>query len=694
MDMKKNNGPKAVSISGKVIQKMAIIMVIVNIFVMGSLAYWVNYLVKTGEEKYMTEVIQRLSTEMSQNINRYEDAISVFSESVVLKSFLQESERLATAAENGTSTEEFNPYAVGISSEGLIPVQQQEGYGLLIQEMSILADLFSDTLLYVAVGSLHLDRCIDHLGGYSQENYDLSQQDYYVAVTENRLFISEAYTDQHTGQHIVSIAHPIHDDNGRAIGVVIFDVLVDKISTLVTTSSFGDTGNTYILDKNNGILVYPSNVSTTNISFEGDDINREMSNPTGEIVHYTVNGTQRVGGMSSIQGTEWKVLSGMDLAEFTERGSFVVTMLTLMQIFCMLIIMASCAWDISKKLAPIKDIELFMGDVAEGSLHNTLEFRSYDEIGRLADNIQDTAKSLSTYVDHISGAMEQFGQGNFIFSHDVEYQGDFQGISQSMDQFVALMSGSLGRLQSAVHEVHSGAYQVSNAAQIVAKGSIEQAESVVLLNQRINEINDSIVGTAENSSKVSGDAQNISADLQTSNDKVINLVDSVMEIKDMSNEVKRIIKAIEEVAFQTNILALNAAVEAARAGESGKGFAVVADEVRNLSMKTSEAVLDTTKIINNMATVISSGTDLAQDASRDLQQVVNAVGRFVDSIGDISLSAQGQAEAIVEINQGIDRISDVVNQNSAVSQEAAAASEELSTQSTFMLDLIQKFNLQ
>ena len=198
---------------------------------------------------------------------------------------------------------------------------------------------------------------------------------------------------------------------------------------------------------------------------------------------------------------------------------------------------------------------------------------------------------------------------------------------------------------------------------------------------------------ADNAQQANAKAGSISTEMNVSNEKMQLMIQAMEDISHCSNEISKIIKTIEDIAFQTNILALNAAVEAARAGTAGKGFAVVADEVRSLASKSAESSKNTSVLIENSLKAVENGTRIADETAQSLYQAVNGVNEMTAIIGQISEASSAQAHSISQVTLGIDQISSVVQTNSATAQESAAASEELSSQSQMMKNLVNKFKL-
>ncbi len=666
-----NKETKVKSLSFEVIRNVSMMLLVVNLIVIANIAFWVTYSIEKSEKQYMSEVIARVSGEMNLELQRYIDASYGISVNAVIRDYLTQVDNVGLVA---------NP----------------EYDQAVREELAIIANIFDGVVLHACAGSVASDNIVDHTGGSGGQGFSMKNQPYYSAITQQQLTITDAYADTSTGQTIVTMAVPVYGESGEILGLVALDLLVEKLSSFVTDTSFGTSGTTFILDKNDTILVYPASASsdsTSSTSYQGEELQRELANPTGEIIKFTSGGVARMGGIATIENAGWRLVSAMDVADFQARATMIVTALSGMQVLFFLGGIVLSGRFIYKKLRPIKLIQNYMHEISEGNLQSTLEYESDDEMGALVGDIQSMVATLFTYINHVAGTIHDFAEGKIQISQSVEYIGDFKPVHDSMEDFVTLMSGSLSDLRRAVHEVGSGAHQISNGAEVLANGAQEQAASVEQLNALISHVNDEITETAKYSGKIAGYAGNITDDIQKNNEKMKDLATNVQLIKDHSDEVKRIIKAIEDVAFQTNILALNAAVEAARAGESGRGFAVVADEVRNLSLKTSEAVKDTTKIITEMATFVESSTDLAHETSKDLQQIVVEAEGFVDNMAKISHSTNDQSNAISDIHKGIEQISNVVHQNAAISEESSASTEQLSTQASMMTELIEKFKL-
>lgn len=345
---------------------------------------------------------------------------------------------------------------------------------------------------------------------------------------------------------------------------------------------------------------------------------------------------------------------------------------------------------------PVKELDGVARKIAEGDLDQNITYSSKDELGTLSVNFNKTVGRLRNYVsyiDEISSVLRQIAGGNLVFDLTLNYEGEFAKVKQALEEISRSLNDTLGQINQAADQVSSGSDQVSSGAQALSQGATEQASSIEELAATINEISTQVKDTAANANAVRQQTDMTGDQVATSNEQMQEMIAAMTEISDKSGQISRIIKTIEDIAFQTNILALNAAVEAARAGEAGKGFAVVADEVRNLASKSSEASKSTAALIEGTVQAVEKGTEIANATAESLFAVVESTKGVVSSVDKIASAADQQAESIAQVTQGIDQISSVVQTNSATAEESAAASEELSSQAQVMKGLVGRFTL-
>lgn len=343
--------------------------------------------------------------------------------------------------------------------------------------------------------------------------------------------------------------------------------------------------------------------------------------------------------------------------------------------------------------APIGVVQKAALQMAEGNLNIQVESNAKDEVGEMTRAFSKAASMIRGYIIDLSRVTEGLANSDFTVELTEDFKGDFVKMEESINTLCASLNNVLIQINESADQVSSGSDQVSSGAQALSQGATEQASSVEELAATINEVSRSIGDNAINAKAASDKANQVGDEAKESNRRMQEMLAAISEISDRSNEIGKIIKTIEDIAFQTNILALNAAVEAARAGEAGKGFAVVADEVRNLASKSAEASKNTATLIEASLLAVENGTKIADETAKSLESVVTGVADANATINQISRASEEQADSAKQVTVGIDQISSVVQTNSATAEESAAASEELSGQAQMLKDMVNKFKL-
>lgn len=387
--------------------------------------------------------------------------------------------------------------------------------------------------------------------------------------------------------------------------------------------------------------------------------------------------------------------------EASSRSVRVTVIFAVAGIVCIIVCLV-LAWKLAIKtgkkvletiLVPLREVEAVAQELTDGNLHSTLDYRSEDEIGRLAHSMRKSIRILGSYVDDIGRAMKMFAEGNFDVQPEVEWKGDFVGILNSFMMFEESMAETIKGIQHVSDEVSGAADQVASSSNELADGATNQAAVVEELTATVAGVSEQVGKNSQSAKEISGRVDELGNAILESNGKMRDMVDSMNEINGASKEIDKIIATINEIASQTNLLALNASIEAARAGEAGKGFAVVANQVNVLADQSAQAAKESATLIETSVKAVEKGMVIAGQTASQLQEVAENSQIITKEVTNIAETLETQTTEIQQINDGIEQINDVVQTNSATSEECAAASQEMSSEAENLREMIRKFKV-
>lgn len=348
---------------------------------------------------------------------------------------------------------------------------------------------------------------------------------------------------------------------------------------------------------------------------------------------------------------------------------------------------------ISKPLSVLSDFMIRAGSTGDLTL-SSADVKTIEKFSDVKDEIGRIISSFVSFLEHISYIgqfLETVANGDISQKVKLLSASDVMGVS--LKKMIDGLNGMFTQIQGSTDQVASGSNQIADGAQSLASGSTEQAATLEELSASIQDISDKTKENADRTNNAARLAETIMHNAEKGSHQMERMISAVNEINHANQNISKVIKAIDDIAFQTNILALNAAVEAARAGNAGKGFAVVADEVRNLAAKSANSAKETGTLIADSMEKAKLGAQIASETAHSLEEIVKGIGESDRIIAEIARSSDEQTEAVEQVNIAINGVTQVVQQNSATAEESAAASEEMSGQAQILKSLISEFKL-
>jgi len=542
---------------------------------------------------------------------------------------------------------------------------------------------------------------------------DYSNTSFFKEAASGNTYLSVPSKFEGFNEMLVVISVPVWEDNpnsSRVSGVLAVFEPQSILSGIIAHANVSECSSAYIIDKTGTIIAHNNAQSVVDQETLGDPTEADselkelhdlykkaMAGETG-FGRYKYKGEKKLTAYSPITGTDgWSMIITAPLSDF---NAFMkkATYLFIGLIFLFTIYGTWGTRLFSDRVAvPITKCVGRLELMANGDFISPVPtiVSSSSELNILRDCLENLRLSTNGVIQDMRYLLGQMADGNFnvVSKNPEKYVGNYQELLVASNIIRDKLSSTLLDILRVSEQVAAGSNQVSSGAQNLAHGATEQASSVEELSKTINEVSSQIKQSAEDSERANSLTQEAGAIMVDSIEAMNQACQAMDEISVTSKNISKVIKVIDDIAFQTNILALNAAVEAARSGVAGKGFAVVADEVRNLSQKSSEAAKNTAALIESSIKAVENGERLVNKAGEDFSDVSLKTSDVSAIVSMITEKSQQQALAISQILQGIEQVSSVVQMNSATSEESAAASEELSSQASIMKGLVGQFRL-
>ena len=404
------------------------------------------------------------------------------------------------------------------------------------------------------------------------------------------------------------------------------------------------------------------------------------------------DGDKYVAGYAKVPGTEWTVVVSSLKAPHTKSVRTGITVTVCAGLLMLVGVLVLVSVIVTQIVTPLTQSTERLRALSEGDLNSPVEVSNQkNELGVLSSSLEETVFSLKQYIDKISDALNRIAAGDVAFEMDGNFRGDFVKIKDSFNHILAQLRETFEQINISAEQVNSGAIQFSLAANDMFDGATKQSAAISILSDQLEDISGQVQANAKAAEKTEELMDDISNKINVCSVQMSQMLLSMDDINESSMEIQKIIKVIDEIAFQTNILALNAAIEAARAGTAGKGFAVVADEVRNLAAKSADAAQRTTQLIQHSVENVNKGYEFAKYTAMALDEIVESADTIGREVTSITQSSQEQADGIAQINEGVEQISAVIQENTTTAQSSSDSAEILLAQSEELTDRVSAF---
>ena len=485
----------------------------------------------------------------------------------------------------------------------------------------------------------------------------------------------------------------------RDDGIIVGELAEDYFSAILGALKLNEIDIGFVVDANGNIILSADyDVDTTNNNLDEDfGLTNAVKNLA--VASPTVSNAKLDMGNVTVAQTAVSEYGYAMVYGTSEIGTYNQALSIGIALVVIVVVLFFLAYWVGQLIAkqitaPIVATTNRLVRVVEGDLHGeTPVTHRGDETQVLNDAMVSTIKEFSAYINDIEHFLSELSSGNLNVTSDLEYHGDFKKIKEALIKIRDNLKTTISGIKEVSEQVASDSDILSSSAQLLAHNTSEEAATLEEISSMTNDIQTNVGKNASATIEASDLLKNIVSTVETGSMKMTEMKESMDEIQRSSEEIEKIVKMIDDIAFQTNILSLNAAVEAARAGAAGKGFAVVADEVRNLAAKSAEAAKNTMVLVETSSRSVKLGGNLTIETDESLKAIHSSIGQFAGIMDDITKASKEQEGAIKQITLGIEQLANAVQSNSATAEESASSTNELNNLAGTLKEEVEHFNV-
>ena len=497
----------------------------------------------------------------------------------------------------------------------------------------------------------------------------------------------------------ITMGMPVKENGETAfylVGVYKYDMLNDVLSSI----NIGKNGMAYMVNREGIVTGHPDQskvqAKSTLLQLGGGNEEAIKSVTTGETgsTEFDIDGQQMLVAFSPIHGTQWALVIQVPKSDYNNliNGAMIVAgICTLAVLFISILVILRMARSISK---PVKNVTNRMLGLSDGDLHTEVaHIRSGDELEIMTRTLADTVGSVNRYISDIHQVLSGVADGNLQIEPQVQYKGDFTLIRNSLVTILASMNKTISGFRAAAARLAQMAEELSGQSGQLHQASLEQNQATEVLVDEVTHVKEQLAGVIKSSDQTHTMTSKITRKVQEANTQMDALSNAMSNISSNAQEITSIAKAIDNIAFQTNILALNASVEAARAGSAGRGFAIVAEEVKELAGKSAQSAQNAMAIVANTKAVIQEGVELNASTAESLQAIYGVSTEISEISDQLVAAVQGQENALISMEERIATISSIANRNLQSAVGTSQSSELLAKESEELQVQVKKFAL-